>query len=229
MKTGLDILIASHFAPLKGKRVGLVTHTATLAQDFRSTVQVFSTATEFKLATLFGPEHGLTGEAQDLIPVKANSDGPVRLESLYGETFESLKPTSAMLVGLDVLVIRPARRRQPLLHVPGDDALLHGSVCRVGVAGSGAGPPEPDWACGRRADSASRLRELRRRPSDCDSARHDHRRTGTALQSRASAGRESDRDRVQGLCARGGRCLDAAAVAEHADDRHRRGLSRACA
>ncbi|CAN5549719.1 DUF1343 domain-containing protein [soil metagenome] len=105
MKTGLDVLIANKFAPLKGKRVGLVTHTATLAQDFRSTVEVFTTTTECKLVALFGPEHGLTGEAQDLIPVKADGDGPVRLYSLYGDTFESLKPTAAMLDGLDVLVI----------------------------------------------------------------------------------------------------------------------------
>src|SRR5204863_8120954 len=47
------------------------------------------------------PEHGLTGEAQDLIAVK---DSP-KVYSLYGDTFESLKPTAEQLAGFDVLVI----------------------------------------------------------------------------------------------------------------------------
>ena len=58
MKTGLDVLIANDFAPIKGKRVGLVTNPAALANDFRSAMEVFASATPFKLVTLFGPEHG---------------------------------------------------------------------------------------------------------------------------------------------------------------------------
>jgi uncharacterized protein YbbC (DUF1343 family) len=60
------------------------------------------------LAALFGPEHGFTGEAQDLIGVPGGTRHPqfgCPVHSLYGETFESLKPTREMLRGLDVLVV----------------------------------------------------------------------------------------------------------------------------
>ncbi len=104
IQVGLDMLRRDGFAMLRGKRVGLVTHPAALTSDWVPTLEVFQTATEFHLVTLFGPEHGITGEAQDLIPV-AGSGGELRVHSLYGESFASLKPTPAMLAGLDVLVI----------------------------------------------------------------------------------------------------------------------------
>lgn len=60
---------------------------------------------------IFGPEHGLHGQAQDLIGV--GDDEALGLEkqiqtrvvSLYGKTFESLKPTPNQLDGLDYLII----------------------------------------------------------------------------------------------------------------------------
>jgi uncharacterized protein YbbC (DUF1343 family) len=113
MKTGLDLLIANDFAPFHGKRVGLLTHPAAISGfngfrydgPTRSTLELFATHPAVNLVALFGPEHGLSGEAQDLIPVGGGSDGPVRVHSLYGDTFDSLKPTPEMLDGLDVFVI----------------------------------------------------------------------------------------------------------------------------
>jgi uncharacterized protein YbbC (DUF1343 family) len=101
--TGLDVLRDADFAPLRGKRVGLVTHPAALDTHLRSAADLFAERTN--LVALFGPEHGITGEAQDLIPVGGGGEGPARVYSLYGDTFDSLKPTPAMLDGLDVLVI----------------------------------------------------------------------------------------------------------------------------
>ncbi len=103
MRTGLDVLRQADFAPLRGKRVGLVTHPAAIDSQYRSAAELF--AERVHLVALFGPEHGLTGEAQDLIPVGGAGDGPVRVFSLYGDTFDTLKPTPAVLDGLDVLVI----------------------------------------------------------------------------------------------------------------------------
>jgi uncharacterized protein YbbC (DUF1343 family) len=56
---------------------------------------------------LFGPEHGVRGEAQDMIGVDDDRDARtgIPVTSLYGETFESLTPTAADLSGVDVLVI----------------------------------------------------------------------------------------------------------------------------
>lgn len=113
MRTGLDVIRDTDFALLRGKRVGLVTHPAAVAglRDYpvpdplRTAVELFTQLPKTDLVALFGPEHGITGEAQDLIPVSDEGEGTARVYSLYGESFESLKPTPAMLAGLDVLVI----------------------------------------------------------------------------------------------------------------------------
>lgn len=103
-KTGLDALREQDFAPLRGQRVGLVTHQAARDSHLASALDLF-TAGPFELTALFGPEHGITGEAQDLAPVGDGEADELRVHSLYGETFDSLKPTPEQLRGLDVLVI----------------------------------------------------------------------------------------------------------------------------
>lgn len=117
--TGLDHLRIKQFEPLREKRVGLVTHPAALSETlesprwpadatpggFLSAAELFALAPDVNLVALFGPEHGITGEEQDLIPVADGREGAVRVHSLYGDTFGSLKPTKEMLGGLDVLVI----------------------------------------------------------------------------------------------------------------------------
>ena len=100
--TGLDVLVQQDFAPLRGRRVGLVTHPAALSRNLRAATDLFAAQTN--LIALFGPEHGFTGEAQDLIPVAGTSTS-IPIHSLYGDSFSSLKPTREMLHGLDVLVI----------------------------------------------------------------------------------------------------------------------------
>jgi uncharacterized protein YbbC (DUF1343 family) len=56
---------------------------------------------------LFGPEHGVRGEAQDMIGVEHDKDSRtgIPVSSLYGETFESLAPAAADLADVDVLVV----------------------------------------------------------------------------------------------------------------------------
>ncbi len=107
VRTGLDLLVAQDFAPLKGQRVGLVTHPAAVDGQLHHAIELLAASTKFKLTTIFGPEHGLLGQAQDLISVGAGaaSQQDLRVHSLYGETAASLHPTAAQLHGLDVLVI----------------------------------------------------------------------------------------------------------------------------
>lgn len=107
-QTGLDVVRANQFAPFRGRRVGLLTHQAALAHDGHTAAEAFAAAPGVTLAALFGPEHGLTGEAQDLEGVPGGTRDPatgVPIHSLYGDSFESLKPTPEMLRGLDVLVV----------------------------------------------------------------------------------------------------------------------------
>ncbi len=108
LKTGLDLLVAQDFAPLAGLRVGLVTHPAAVDSQLRHAIELLGASTRFKLAAIFGPEHGLLGQAQDLIsvhPGESNRHAGLRVESLYGNTEASLHPTADQLRDLDALVI----------------------------------------------------------------------------------------------------------------------------
>ncbi len=107
VRTGLDRLCEQNFAPLRGLRVGLVTHPAAVDGRLRHVRDLLAEVPGVHLAALFGPEHGLTGEEQDLIAVHGGADphSGLRVHTLYGETFESLKPTAEQLRDLDALVI----------------------------------------------------------------------------------------------------------------------------
>jgi len=105
--TGLDVLQRGGCPRLRGLRVGLVTHPAAVNRKLQHASQVVADLPGASLGALFGPEHGLLGEAQDLIGVRDGGDPSARLpvHSLYGDSFESFSPTPAQLRGLEALVI----------------------------------------------------------------------------------------------------------------------------
>jgi uncharacterized protein YbbC (DUF1343 family) len=107
VRTGLDCLADQGFAPLRGLRVGLVTHPAAVDVKLRHIYELLKDAPGVCLAALFGPEHGLLGEAQDLIGVHSGTeaDSGLRIHSLYGDSFASLTPAEEQLRDLDALVI----------------------------------------------------------------------------------------------------------------------------
>jgi uncharacterized protein YbbC (DUF1343 family) len=109
VRTGLDDLVAQDFVPLAGMRVGLVTHPAAVDSKLRHAIELLASAPKVKLGAIFGPEHGLLGQAQDLIGVSTEESkgksAPVPVYSLYGSSVESLRPTPAQLKDLDALVI----------------------------------------------------------------------------------------------------------------------------
>lgn len=107
VRSGLDVLRERSFAPLRGFRVGLVTHPAAVDAEFRHARDLIAEAPGVRLAALFGPEHGLLGEAQDLIGVGHHQDpnSGMRVHSLYGDSFDSLRPTQEQFAGLDAVVI----------------------------------------------------------------------------------------------------------------------------
>ncbi len=107
VRTGLDVLQSQDFAAVRGLSVGLVTHPAAVEATLRHAVDILAAAPGVRLAALFGPEHGLSGHAQDLIGVGENEAPPsaVRVHSLYGDTADSLRPSAEPLRGLDALVI----------------------------------------------------------------------------------------------------------------------------
>jgi uncharacterized protein YbbC (DUF1343 family) len=83
----------------------LVCHPATVDAQLNSLLDCLLATPGIRLARLFGPEHGLLGQEQDLIPAAADNTGLFRCVSLYGTTFASLTPTPDQLAGLDRLII----------------------------------------------------------------------------------------------------------------------------
>lgn len=104
-RTGLDVLRDCDWQPLRGLRVGLVCHPASVDSQLRHAADLLVAAPGVRLAALFGPEHGYRGAAQDLIGVADAAAGALQVHSLYGDTVESLRPTAGQLSGLDALVI----------------------------------------------------------------------------------------------------------------------------
>ena len=101
VQTGLDVLEAQKFAPLRGKHVGLITnHTGFDAQD-KTTIDLLTRAPGVQLVALFSPEHGLAGRADEKLASTKDPSTGLPVYSLFGD---GRRPTDAMLEGIDALV-----------------------------------------------------------------------------------------------------------------------------
>lgn len=103
VKTGIEVLRDNGFKQLQGKRVGLVTNPSGVDHNLVSTVDILSKAPGVKLVALYGPEHGVRGNAHagDAVGDAVDEKTGVKMYSLYGKTH---KPTPEMLKDIDVLV-----------------------------------------------------------------------------------------------------------------------------
>ena len=99
---GIDALRAAGFAPLRGRRVGLVTNHTGRARDGASTIDLLFAAKDVTLVALFSPEHGIRGVLDASVPSGRDETTGLPIHSLYGET---RRPTAGMLDGLDTLVV----------------------------------------------------------------------------------------------------------------------------
>jgi uncharacterized protein YbbC (DUF1343 family) len=104
--SGLDVLSAKRFSPLRGLSVGLVCNPTSVDRALRHAADLLHGARGVRLSVLFGPEHGVRGDAQYMAGVEDERDRRtgVPARSLYGKTAASLRPASAALRGLDALV-----------------------------------------------------------------------------------------------------------------------------
>ena len=98
---GIDVLREQNFAPLKGKRIGLITNHTGLAADGTSTIDLLFQSGNCKLVALFSPEHGIRGQADEKVNSSVDKTTGLPIHSLYGET---RRPTPEMLRNIDVLV-----------------------------------------------------------------------------------------------------------------------------
>ncbi|MCI0708147.1 MAG: DUF1343 domain-containing protein [Ignavibacteriae bacterium] len=103
VKIGADLLFEKYSHLIDGKKVGLIAnHTALLAsgKHLADSLQENRTVT---LVALFGPEHGIRGNAAAGATVQDGKDERtgVPVYSLYGKT---KKPTPEMFKGIDILL-----------------------------------------------------------------------------------------------------------------------------
>jgi len=103
VQLGIEVLQASKFAPLQGKRVGLMTNPSAVTRQLVSTYDIFRTSDEVQLAGLYGAEHGFLGAVSDGVAVDSQVDAltGVPIYSLYGKHY---RPTRDMLSNIDVMV-----------------------------------------------------------------------------------------------------------------------------
>jgi uncharacterized protein YbbC (DUF1343 family) len=100
-KTGIDVLEEQNFAPLRGKRVGLITNQTGVDSQGRRTIDVLAHADGVKLVALFSPEHGIAGQLDAKVGDATDAATGLQIFSLYGDT---RRPTDQMLQGFDALV-----------------------------------------------------------------------------------------------------------------------------
>jgi uncharacterized protein YbbC (DUF1343 family) len=89
--------------PVRGLRVGLVVNPSSITPTLEHASVALTGRRGVRVTALFGPEHGIAADAQDLVEVGHSRDGATGLPvySLYGET---RVPTPGMLAGVDAMV-----------------------------------------------------------------------------------------------------------------------------
>lgn len=103
MRVGIDSLRRQDFGPLRGKRVGLLSHQAALTAGGATSAQLLRHTPGLRLVALYGPEHGFFGQASagEHIHTRQHPDWKIPVYSLYGDR---RKPPPEMLDGVDIVV-----------------------------------------------------------------------------------------------------------------------------
>src|ERR1035438_7997590 len=96
VKLGVEGLFERHLDLLRGKRVGLITNPSGLDSHLDSIIGLFRAHPEVKLVALYGPEHGVRGNAQagQYVPFYFDEHLQLPVFSLYGQTH---KPPADMI------------------------------------------------------------------------------------------------------------------------------------
>lgn len=102
--TGLENFLRNHLEVVRGKRVGVLCHPASVNSRLQHIVDLFLDQAGINLTAILGPQHGFRGETQDnMIEWEGYTDQRSKLPvySLYGEFRQ---PTGEMLQEVDVLI-----------------------------------------------------------------------------------------------------------------------------
>ncbi|MBU50025.1 MAG: hypothetical protein CL920_15160 [Deltaproteobacteria bacterium] len=107
VKTGLERLMNEYLGELKGRKVALCCNPTSVDRQLRHSVELLAESPEVDLVALFGPEHGIRSDAQDMISVDdvaIDTRTGLPVYSLYGHDEASLAPTQESLQGIDVMI-----------------------------------------------------------------------------------------------------------------------------
>jgi uncharacterized protein YbbC (DUF1343 family) len=104
VESGLEVLVRRRRSLLRGQRVALVAHQASIDSRYEHAIALVRGLRGVRLRTLLAPEHGLWGAPQDHIWIDGTRDPASGLPvwSLYGARRE---PSDAMLRDVDAVVI----------------------------------------------------------------------------------------------------------------------------
>lgn len=100
VKPGLEVFLAERVDLVKGKKVGLITNPTGVDRRLRSSVDLLAAHPGVKLVALYGPEHGVRGNAQagEYVPFYIDDKYKLPVFSLYGQT---MKAAPGMLKNID--------------------------------------------------------------------------------------------------------------------------------
>ncbi len=107
MKFGVERLIedAALRAPLKGRRVALLAHPASVTENLEHSLDALAALDDINVTAAFGPQHGLKGDKQDNMVESPDYTDPVYnipIFSLYGEV---RRPSGQMMGTFDTILI----------------------------------------------------------------------------------------------------------------------------
>ena len=100
---GADLLVSEKFKLIENKNIGIITNHSAILNNGVHLVDTLNNLNNVKIIALFGPEHGIRGNAPDGQAIKDGVDVKTKIPvySLYGK---NRKPTKEMLNGIDVLI-----------------------------------------------------------------------------------------------------------------------------
>ena len=105
VKSGLEMILKKFPAELNGKRIGVLCHAPSIIRNFSHITDIFFRKNECRLAAIFGPQHGLSGQTQDNMIEWSGNIHPVYNIPVYSLYGEHRKPTGKMLDSIDALII----------------------------------------------------------------------------------------------------------------------------
>ncbi|MGC8746426.1 MAG: exo-beta-N-acetylmuramidase NamZ family protein [Candidatus Saccharicenans sp.] len=100
VRPGVEVFLEKHLDLVSGKKVGLITNPSGVDRQFNSTAWLFKKNPKINLVALYGPEHGVRGNAQagEYVPFYFDDKFQLPVFSLYGQSF---RPEAGMLKNID--------------------------------------------------------------------------------------------------------------------------------